>query len=331
MEKNTDVSAWLRAMPVAAAPMAGYTDRAFREILRDMGAGLIYTEMVSDMALCYGSQKTFAMLDIAGERGPLVIQLCGSEPEYMARGARIIEDWVERQQAQVVMLDINMGCPAPKIVKNGEGCRLMQRPEQAARVVAAVAGAVRLPVSVKLRLGWDQEHQNVLEVARLAAAAGARLVAIHGRTREQFYAGEADWHLIGEAAARLSVPVLGNGDIDSVAGAKERLAETGCAGVMIGRGLLGNPWLMRDLAREFGGLAPLGRPGPGEILAVALRHLWRQVEICGEYMGVRQMRSHLPLYIKGIPGAAAMRGRLNGLSTLTEVENALVEFLSEVR
>ncbi len=322
-----DIKKLLSSMPAVTAPMAGYTDRAFREILRDMGAGLIYTEMVSDMALCYGSKKTFDMLDIAGEQGPLVIQLCGSEPEWMAKGAQIVEQWVEHQQAAVVMLDINMGCPAPKIVKNGEGSRLMQQPELAARIVEAVAQAVRLPVSVKLRLGWDDGHRNVLEVARLAVEAGAQAVAIHGRTREQFYAGQADWSLIREAAAQLPVPVIGNGDVDSVATALGRLAECGCAGVMIGRGLLGNPWLIRDLARHFAGKQPLGRPEPAEVLAVALRHLRRQVEICGEYMAVRQMRSHLPLYIKGVPGAAAMRGRLNSLNTAAEVEAALTEFL----
>lgn len=323
--------AWLAQNPVVTAPMAGLTDQAFREILRDMGAGLIYTEMISDMALCYNNQKTLAMLPTAAERGPLVVQLCGSSPEYMARAAQIVEQRLA-PLGSLAMLDINMGCPAPKIVKNGEGARLSQDPELAARLVRTVVGAVggRLPVSVKLRLGWDESDKaakKVLALAERLVEAGASALALHGRTREQFYAGQADWQLIGEAAALLPVPVIGNGDVDSPAVGIARMQACKCAGIMIGRGLLGNPWLARDLARHFQGLPALPAPDRSEIFYMARRHLRRQVELQGEYLGVRVMRSHLPFYIKGLPGAAAVRGRLNSLNSAAEVERALAEFL----
>lgn len=329
MPEQFNIRQYLAANPVVTAPMAGLTDQAFREILRDMGAGLIYTEMVSDMALCYNNRKTLEMLPAATEKGPLVVQLCGSSPEYMAKAARIVEDMLgPKGVGNVVMLDINMGCPAPKIVKNGEGCRLMQQPELAEKLVAAVAGAVReLPVSVKLRLGWDADNRNVLPLAERLVQAGAAALAIHGRTREQFYAGQADWQLIAEAAERLPVPVIGNGDITSVAQAAARREFCGCAGLMVGRGLLGNPWLVRDMARHFAGLPPLPPPNGEEIFQMLSRHLRRQAELLGEYMAVRVMRSHLPFYIKGLPGAAALRGRLNGLAELEAVEQALREFL----
>lgn len=324
-----EIAEILAANPIVSAPMAGVTDRAWREIVHEMGAGLVYTEMLSDMALCYGNEKTFGMLNIEGEAGPLAVQLCGSSPEYMGRAAAIIE----REAAKfgnVVLLDINMGCPAPKIVKNGEGSRLMTQPELAERIVDAVVKAVSLPVSVKMRLGWDDDSKNVLDMARRVANCGAVLVTVHGRTRQQFYAGEADWEPIAEVAAELkkmSVPVVGNGDITSVAVGRKRMAESSCAGLMIGRAMMGNPWLIRDLVRDFAGLPALPKPANDEILQMALRHLYRQVELRDEYMAVRLMRTHLPFYIKGIPGAAAVRGRLNQLDTAAEVEAALREFL----
>ncbi len=324
-----EIAEILAANPIVSAPMAGVTDRAWREIVHEMGAGLVYTEMLSDMALCYGNEKTFGMLNIEGEAGPLAVQLCGSSPEYMGRAAAIIE----REAAKfgnVVLLDINMGCPAPKIVKNGEGSRLMTQPELAERIVDAVVKAVSLPVSVKMRLGWDDDSKNVLDMARRVANCGAALVTVHGRTRQQFYAGEADWAPIAEVAAELkkmSVPVVGNGDITSVAVGRKRMAESSCAGLMIGRAMMGNPWLIRDLVRDFAGLPALPKPANDEILQMALRHLYRQVELRDEYMAVRLMRTHLPFYIKGIPGAAAVRGRLNQLDTAAEVEAALREFL----
>lgn len=315
--------------PVVAAPMAGITDRAWREIAREMGAGLIYTEMLSDMALCYGSRKTLEMLNAEGEGWPLVIQLCGASPEYMGKAAAMIEE-LTAEWGNVAAIDINMGCPAPKIVKNGEGSRLMTDLALAERIVDSVATAVRLPVTVKLRLGWDDDSKNVLEAARRVVNAGAQAVAVHGRTRQQFYAGVADWELIAEVAAQMAawdVPVIGNGDIDSVKVGLRRLAESGCAGIMIGRGMLGNPWLLRDLACACRGDEVPPAPSRAEICEMALRHLYRQVELRDEYTAVRLMRTHLPFYVKGIPGAAALRGRINQLNSAAEVEEALRGFL----
>ena len=317
--------------PVVSAPMAGITDRAWREIIRGMGAGLIYTEMLSDMALCYGNSKTFAMLNVAGEAPPLVVQLCGSSPEYMAEAAGIIE----REAAQagnIAAIDINMGCPAPKIVKNGEGSKLMTDLPLAERIVDAVVKAVRMPVTVKMRLGWDDEQKNVLEAARRMANAGAQAIAVHGRTRQQFYAGSADWGLIAATASELAplkVPVIGNGDIATVEEGRRRMAESGCAGIMVGRGMLGNPWLIRDLVRAFKGEPELPPPSRQDICEMALRHLYRQAELRDEYTAVRLMRTHLPFYIKGICGAAALRGRVNKLETAAEVEAALREFFCD--
>ncbi len=325
----TRIAELLAENPIVCAPMAGVTDRAFREILHEQGPALVFTEMLSDMALCYGSEKTFAMLDLAGERGRLAVQLCGSQPEFMGRAAAIVQQKAE-EYGNIVLLDINMGCPAPKIVKNGEGSKLMTDPELAARVVEAVVKAVRLPVSVKMRLGWDEENINAVQVARRVAEAGAQLVTVHGRTRQQFYAGEADWGPIAAVVRELSplgVPVIGNGDINSVAVARKRRAESGCAGLMVGRAMLGNPWLIRDLVRDFAGKPPLPPPGREDILQVAVRQLRREAEICGEYTAVRLMRTHLPYYVKGLPGAAALRGRINQLQSAAEVEKALTEFL----
>lgn len=325
----TAIAEILRQNPIVTAPMAGVTDRAFREILHDQHPALVYTEMLSDMALCYGSEKTFAMLDLAGEPGRLAVQLCGSQPEFMGRAAAIVQQKAA-EYGNIVLLDINMGCPAPKIVKNGEGSRLMTDPELAARVVDAVVKAVRLPVSVKMRLGWNDESKNVLQVARRVVEAGAQLVTVHGRTRQQFYSGEADWQPISEVArelAKLGVPVIGNGDINSVAVARRRKAASGCTGLMVGRAMLGNPWLIRDLVRAFAGEAALPPPSRTEILQMALRQLYREVELRDEYTAVRLMRTHLPFYVRGIPGAAALRGRINQLNSAAEVERELSGFL----
>lgn len=325
----TAISEILRQNPIVTAPMAGITDRAFREILHNQHPALVYTEMLSDMALCYGSEKTFAMLNLAGEPGRLAVQLCGSQPEFMGRAAAIVQQKAE-EYGNIVLLDINMGCPAPKIVKNGEGSRLMTDPELAARVVEAVVKSVRLPVSVKMRLGWDSDNINVLQLARRVVEAGAQLVTVHGRTRQQFYSGEADWQPVTEVARELAligVPVIGNGDINSVAVARRRKEESGCAGLMVGRAMMGNPWLIRDLVRDFAGEPALPSPDRREILQMALSHLYREVELRDEYTAVRLMRTHLPFYVRGMPGAAALRGRINQLNSAAEVERELSEFM----
>ena len=313
------------ANPIITAPMAGITDRAYREILHQMGAGLVFTEMLSDKALTYGDKKTIALLHVEGEVPPIGVQLCGSEPEVMAAAAQIIEDKA-KATGNIKLIDINMGCPVNKIVKNGEGSRLMQRPEIAERIVQQVVQAVSLPITVKMRLGWNEEQKNVVEFARRMEAAGAQAITIHGRTREQFYTGTADWTLIGTAKEQCNIPIIGNGDITTAPAALEQMQKYHCDGVMIGRGMLGNPWLIRDAVSlwQTGRLSPA--PTMTEIIQQAIQHLQRQVELCGEYIAVRQMRSHLPWYIKGWRNAAAMRHQINQETSAAVITEMLLQY-----
>jgi tRNA-dihydrouridine synthase B len=320
----------LKENPVITAPMAGITDRAYREILQEMGAGICFCEMVSDKGLNYGDKKTNALLNIHGEDSWVGAQLCGSEPESMAKAAQIIEK-MGRDSGNLAVIDINMGCPVKKVVSNGEGSRLMQTPEIAVEIIRQVRSAVSLPVTAKMRLGWDDGQKNVLELASRLQEAGADAITIHGRTRQQFYSGKADWTLINEAKKNLDIPVIGNGDIFSAADALKRLQESKCDGIMLGRGMVGNPWLVRDVVRAVKKLPPLPAPDIEERIAMAIRHLYRETEICGEYTGVRSMRSHLPWYIKGQRGAAAMRNRINQLDRAEAIEELLLQYAADIK
>ena len=328
--KSPRIGSYQLDNPILAAPLAGLTDRAWRDILHRMGVGLCYTEMVSDKGLVYQDKKTASILDIEGEAAPVGVQLCGSDPATMAAAAVIIEEKA-KSCANVAVLDINMGCPVRKIVSNGEGSSLMQRPEQAVELMRQVVAAVKLPVSAKLRLGWDDEHKNVVELAKALAAVGCQAVTIHGRTKTQMYSGQADWSLISAAAAVLPIPVFGNGDITSAQSACERLATSGCAAVMIGRGMLGNPWLIRDAVSMCKGEPKAAAPDLSEIVETAIWHLRREVELSGEYAGIRKMRSHLPWYVRGQRGAAALRGRINQMEKLTEIEFELRKFANSAQ
>lgn len=310
--------------PVIAAPMAGVTDKAFRVLAREAGCGLVCTEMISDQALLYGNPKTVDMLNIEGEtgpvNGPLSVQLFGSNPEYMAEAAAI----VEKRGADII--DINMGCPTPKIVKNGEGAALMKDPEQAARIVAAVVRAVKRPVTVKMRAGWDEGSRNAVQVARLVVEAGAAAVTVHGRTRVQFYGGQADWNIIGEVKAAVEVPVVGNGDIWSGPHAARMMQETSCDAVMIGRAGMGNPWIFRQVVRylETGEILP--GPTVNDRISTALRHLELLVKFKGEKRAVLEMRRHASWYIKGLRGAARAREKINKAGTIDELARVLKMF-----
>ena len=316
--------------PVVLAPMAGITDKTYRRIARDQGAGLVYTEMVSAKALSYHNVKTQELLDISGEEPPVVVQIFGSQPEIMAAAA------VAAQSQGAAMVDVNMGCPVPKVVKNREGSALLEQPRLAEAIVTAMAKAVTVPVSVKIRLGMTPERIVAVEFARRMALAGARVVAVHGRTRDQYYSGRANWEMIArvkEALAPLGVPVIGNGDIWQPEDAGRMLAETGCDAVMIGRGALGNPWLLGRTARYLGGtpLAELPEPSAAERITMALEHSRRLVARKGEKKGMPEMRKHLAWYLKGLPRTAALKEQLFHTRTYEQAAELLKGYLEELQ
>lgn len=304
---------------VVSAPMAGVTDRAFRVLAREMGCGLVCTEMVSDQALMYKNSKTLQMVDFADEPSPLSVQIFGSNAEYMAHAAEIVVS----QGADIV--DINMGCPAPKIVKNNEGCALMQNLDLAAEIVQAVATRVKVPVTVKMRKGWNEEQVNAVELAERVVTAGAVAITVHGRTRNQFYSGQADWEIIKKVKNAVDVPVIGNGDIWSPQDAARMLEQTGCDGVMIGRGAMGNPWLFKQTVHYLATGELLQEPTPRERINTAIRHLEMIVTEKGEFIGVSEMRKHAAWYTKGFRGAANLRQRINQAKTVEELKTVLLE------
>lgn len=308
--------------PLVLAPMAGVTNWPFRLLCREQGCGLLCTEMVSDKALIYDSKRTFRMLTIMPDEHPISVQLFGAEAGSMAEAARIVAE----QGADLI--DINMGCPAPKIVKGRGGCSLMREPELAESIILAVVRAVDRPVTVKMRLGWDPDSINVLDLAKRAEQAGASALTVHGRTRVQFYSGKADWEWIDRVARSLSIPVIGNGDIWTPEDAALRLGTTACAGVMIGRGALGNPWLFgRTIEYLSTGRVPPD-PGPRVRVETALRHMQMLIQYKGEYLAVREMRKHAAWYLKGLPGAAETRLKINSAETPGQMEEILMTYLA---
>ncbi len=301
------------ANPVIAAPMAGVTDRAFRSLAREAGCGLVCTEMVSDQALIYGSARTETILGILGEPGPLAVQIFGSNPAYMERAAAM----AAARGPQII--DINMGCPTPKIVRNGEGAALMRNPRLAYDVARAVVAAAGLPVTVKMRKGWDEDQVNAVELAVLMEKAGVSAVTVHGRTRSQFYSGRADWNIIGEVKRAVGIPVIGNGDVREPEDARRMLDQTGCDGVMVGRAAMGNPWVFAQIIHYLETGEKLPPPTREERVSTALRHLDLLVGLKGEYIGVREMRKHAAWYLKGVPGAAGIRQDLNAARSREEM------------
>lgn len=305
------------------APMAGVTDASFRALARESGCALAFTEMVSARALTYNNPHSAELLFIGPGDHPVGAQLFGADPVVMAAAVPIVE------AAGADIIDINMGCPVRKVVASGEGAALMRRPELAEAVVAAVARAASRPVTVKIRAGWAPGEVNAVEVARRAVAAGAAAVIVHGRTRDQFYGGRADWAVIAAVRAALppSVPVIGNGDVFLPADAARLLAETGCQAAMVGRGALGDPWIFGRIARylETGEAPP--PPTPAERVSGALRHLDMLVERVGERRAVPQMRKHASWYIRGLPGAAAARQLINRCAGRDEMRGVLLGLL----
>lgn len=304
---------------VVLAPMAGVTDLPFRLLVKEMGCALVYTEMVSDKGLLHNNEHTFKLLRLDEQERPAALQIFGSEPESMAKAAKVVE------QAGADILDINMGCPTLKIVKNGEGSALMRTPDLAYRILASVVDAVSIPVTVKIRKGWDDASVNAVQIARLAEAAGVSAIAIHGRTREQFYSGQADWNIIKDVKESVSLPVIGNGDIRSPLDAAQMIEKTGCDGVMIGRGAQGNPWLFRQVVHYLATGELLASPGVTERINMALRHLDMLVAYKGEHVGIREMRSHAAWYTKGLPHSAELRLRFNSAVTREHFAQILSE------
>lgn len=309
--------------PYILAPMAGVTDLPFRLLCKEQGAGLLCMEMVSAKAIQYNNKNTKALLEIYPEELPVSLQLFGSDPDVISEIAKRIEE------LPFSILDINMGCPVPKIVKNGEGSALMKNPKLVYEIVRKTARAIQKPVTVKIRKGFDDTCINAVEIAKIIEDAGGKAVAVHGRTREQYYSGKADWDIIRQVKEAVSIPVIGNGDVVSGESAIAIQKETGCDGVMIGRGAQGNPWIFSELLEyEQTGKMPQ-RPSVEAIRKMMLRHAQLQMQYKGEYLGIREMRKHVSWYTSGLPNSAKLRDEINRVDNYEELEKLLEERLKE--
>lgn len=303
------------------APMAGITDLPFRILCREQGCGLLYTEMVSAKAILYNNKNTEALLEVEPEENPISLQLFGSDPQIMADMAKRLEE------RPFDIFDVNMGCPVPKIVNNGEGSALMKNSLLVGQIVEAMAKAVKKPVTVKIRKGFNDEMVNAPEIAHIVEESGGAAVAVHGRTREQFYSGKADWDIIRQVVERVNIPVIGNGDVNSAEDVLAMEEQTGCAGVMIGRGARGNPWIFSRINeyRRTGVLPP--RPNVDEIKAMIKKHAALQLKYKGEYIGVREMRKHVAWYTSGLKNSSALRNAVNMTETMDELMKLIDEGL----
>lgn len=309
--------------PYILAPMARVTDLPFRLLCKEQGAGLLCMEMVSAKAIQYNNKNTKALLEIHPEELPVSLQLFGSDPDVISEIAKRIEE------LPFSILDINMGCPVPKIVKNGEGSALMKNPKLVYEIVRKTARAIQKPVTVKIRKGFDDTCINAVEIAKIIEDAGGKAVAVHGRTREQYYSGKADWDIIRQVKEAVSIPVIGNGDVVSGESAIAIQKETGCDGVMIGRGAQGNPWIFSELLEyERTGKMPL-RPSVEAIKKMMIRHAQLQMQYKGEYLGIREMRKHVSWYTSGLPNSAKLRDEINRVESYEELEQLLEERLKE--
>lgn len=306
--------------PFFLAPLAGITDAPMRKLCKEMGASLVFSEMVSAKGMWYGDKNTGRLLYTRKEEAPFGVQIFGHEPDIMAYAARQID------KHSCDIIDINMGCPVPKVVKNGEGSALLKNPDLIYDIVSAVVKNTDKPVTAKIRIGWDSNSLNAVEVAHAIAAAGAAAVSVHGRTREQYYSGKADWSYIAKVKNAVDIPVVGNGDVVDGKTAIEMMRQTGCDFVMIGRGALGNPWIFREAIAAWKGLPLPERPSKEEKKQMMLIHLRDLADLKGENVAIREMRKHAGWYIKGLPGAAALRGRINQITEM----NCLIDTIREL-
>lgn len=303
--------------PFVLAPMAGVTDLPFRKLCKEQGAGLICTEMVSAKAISFHNKNTEALMEIDPSEHPVSLQLFGSEPELMAEVAKSIEE------RPFEILDINMGCPVPKVVNNGEGSALLKDPKLIGKIIKSVSGAVRKPVTAKMRIGFEGYSVDPVEIAKIMEDSGAAAIAVHGRTRQQYYSGQADWDTIRKVKEAVRIPVIGNGDVDSPEKAEALLKETGCDAVMVGRAVRGNPWIFRELNHYFQTGEKLPRPSAEEIREMILRHARMQIEKKGEFTGIREMRKHVAWYTAGMRHSAALRRESNLIADYRELEELL--------
>jgi tRNA-dihydrouridine synthase B len=306
---------------IILAPMAGITDMPFRLICKDYGCGLVYTEMVSAKGLYYGSERTEDLLQVHPKEHPIGVQIFGSEPEIMAMMAERISE------LDIELIDINMGCPAPKITKGGQGSALMKDPVKVGKIVKAVVKSSSKPVTVKIRKGWDDSQINAVEIAKIARYEGASAITVHGRTREQFYSGKADWEIIKKVREAVDIPVIGNGDVSTPEAALQMLKETGCHGVMVARGVQGRPWIFREIIHYLKTGNRIEEPPFSERINIAVKHLNLAVKLKGEKLGVIEMRKHLAWYLKGMKNVNAIKNKLNSLDNSEEIQNTLFEYL----
>ena len=305
------------------APMAGITDLPFRLLCKEQGAGLLCMEMVSAKAILYKNRNTESLLEIDPRENPVSLQLFGSDPEIISTIAHQIEE------RPFDILDLNMGCPVPKIVNNGEGSALMKNPKLAGEIIRRTVRAIDKPVTVKIRKGFDDEHINAVEMAKIAEDAGAAAVAVHGRTREQFYSGKADWDIIRQVKEAVSIPVIGNGDLLTAEDVIAMEEQTGCDGFMIARGAQGNPWIFRQILHYFETGEHLAKPTLEEVTQMILRHARMMLEFKGEYIGIREIRKHAAWYTAGYPNSARLRVAINNVESFEALEELLMNNLDE--
>ncbi len=303
--------------PLVLAPMAGVTDLPFRLLCKEQGAGLLCMEMVSAKAVYYNNRNTEELLKIDDREKPVSLQLFGSDPDIISEMAKRLEE------RSFSILDLNAGCPVPKVVNNGEGSALMKNPKLLYEILSKTVRAIQKPVTVKIRKGFDEEHVNAVEIAKLAESAGVAAVAIHGRTRNQYYHGKADWDIIRQVKEAVRIPVIGNGDVDSPESAVRMLQETGCDGIMVGRGAQGNPWIFHQILRWMDTGEKEEKPPLEEVKQMILRHARLLVECKGTYTGIREMRKHVGWYTAGLPNSAKLRSKANEVENLEELEDLI--------